>query len=70
VGQQLRESLNISDAAMARVLEDVIDLLMEKQVFNFTELPEVVQHKLNTRRKLRHDVSVLSDLIADDDDIL
>jgi len=68
--QRLKESLNTSDADMARVLEDVIDILMEKQVFNFTELPEAVQDKLNMRKKLRHDVSALSNLINDDDDIL
>ena len=68
--EQLKESLNTSDGDMARVLEDVIDILMEKQVFNFTELPEAVQDKLNMRKKLRHDVSALSNLINDDDNIL
>ena len=68
--KSLKESLNTSDADMARVLEDVIDVLMEKQVFNFTELPDVVQEKLNMRKKLRQDVNALSNLIEDDDGIL
>ncbi len=63
-------SLDASDVEMARVLEDVIDILMEKQVFVFTELPEPVQDKLNKRKQLREDVNALTNLIAEEDDIL
>ena len=66
----LKNTLHTSDAEMARVLEDVIDILMEKQVFVFTELPEAVQDKLNRRKKLRHDVNALSNLIEGDEGIL
>ena len=67
---ELKNSLAISDSEMVRVVEDLIDILMEKQVFVFTELPEAVQAKLNARKKLRHDVNALSNLIGDDDNIL
>lgn len=67
---ELKKSLHTSDVEMARVLEDVIDLLMDKQVFLFTELPEVVQGKLNKRKKLRQEVNDLSDLITEEDSIL
>lgn len=67
---ELKKSLAISDGAMARVVEDLIDILMEKQVFVFTELPDAVQEKLNARKKIRHDVNALSNLISDDDNIL
>ena len=67
---QLKESLGTSDAEIARVLEDVIDILMEKQVFVFTELPEAAQEKLNKRKQLRDNVNALSNLISDDDNIL
>lgn len=66
----LKDSLASSDDGMVRVVEDLIDLLMEKQVFIFTELPEVVQDKLNARKKLRDKVSAISNLIGEDDDIL
>jgi hypothetical protein len=66
---ELKKSLAISDSEMVRVVEDLIDILMEKQVFVFTELPEAVQAKLNARKKLRHDVNALSNLISDDDNI-
>ncbi len=39
-----------SDLQFIRVLDDVIELLMEKQVFQFTELPEPAQKKLLKRR--------------------
>ncbi|MFT6217761.1 MAG: Zn-finger nucleic acid-binding protein [Cycloclasticus pugetii] len=67
---KLKESLSRSDSEMVRVVEDLVDMLMEKQVFVFTELPEAVQDKLNKRKKLRHDVNALSNLIGDDDNIL
>ena len=67
---ELKELLSVSDSDMVRVVEDLVDLLMEKQVFVFTELPEAVQDKLNRRKKLRHDVNVLSNLIGDDDNVL
>jgi len=67
---ELKKSLSSSDSDMVRVVEDLVDLLMEKQVFVFTELPEAVQDKLNRRKKLRHDVNALSNLIGDDDNIL
>lgn len=67
--EYVKEELVDSDANMARVVEDLIDLLLEKQVFTFTELPEVVQNKLNARKKLRKDINALEGLIVDDDAI-
>jgi len=69
-GSELKKSLLSSDSEMVRVVEDLVDLLMEKQVFVFTELPEAVQAKLNARKKLRHDVNAISNLIGEDDNIL
>ena len=45
--------LTESDKDIARVTEDLIQLLIAKNLINFTELPEPVQHKLLTREKLR-----------------
>ena len=66
---QAKKALTTTDQEMVRVVEDLIDLLMEKQVFVFTELPEAVQSKLNARKKLRKEVNSLEDLIKDDDEI-
>ena len=66
---QAKQELTNTDSDMVRVVEDLIDLLMKKQVFIFTELPEAVQTKLNARRKLRKDINSLEGLIKDDDGI-
>lgn len=42
-----------SDLAMARVIEDVIDILVNKSVISINDLPQSVQLKLLTRKNLR-----------------
>lgn len=46
-------ALEQTDQAMARVLEDVVSLLVEQGVIRFTDLPAVAQDKLLARRELR-----------------
>jgi len=69
VTAQAKEALTSTDQEMVRVVEDLIDLLMEKQIFVFTELPEAVQAKLNSRKRLREDINSLAILVKDDDAI-
>jgi hypothetical protein len=66
---QARERLSQSDLEMVRVIEDLVDLLIGKNVFNFTDLPRVAQKKLLDRRQLRRNLSVLTNLVGDADDI-
>ena len=49
----LNHLLMHSDAAVVRVLEDLIDLLIAKKVILFTELPQDAQDKLQGRKQLR-----------------
>lgn len=56
-----------SDMKLIRVIEDVIDLLIAKNVICITELPQPVQAKLMERRSLRHSLNSLS-LFGDEDD--
>ncbi len=63
------DALNSTDSEMLRIVEDLIDVLMEKQIFVFTELPEAVQAKINARKQLRKDMGSLDGLINDDDSI-
>lgn len=67
VSAQAKEALTSTDQEMVRVVEDLIDLLMAKQIFVFTELPEAVQAKLNSRKRLREDINSLAILVKDDD---
>jgi len=56
-----------SDLALARVLEDLIDILIEKNILVFTDFPSAAQHKLLQRRGLRSQFSYVDSLFADDD---
>ncbi len=47
------ELLSQSDTAIARVLEDLVDVLITRGVIQFTDLPEAAQAKLLTRRQTR-----------------
>jgi hypothetical protein len=52
-----------SDLAFVRVLEDVIELLIDKGVISFTELPEPAQEKVMERQSLRRQLNGL-DLVS------
>ena len=62
-------SLEQSDQAMARVLEDVINLLVDQGTIRFTDLPEAAQTKLLSRRELRGQRQGMN-LLDDGDDNL
>ena len=55
-----------SDMKMIRAIEDVIDLLITKNVICITDLPAAVQTKLMERRSLRHSLNSLN-LIGEDE---
>jgi len=46
-------SLSQTDIGLARVLEDLIDVLITRGVIQFTDLPEAAQAKLLERRQTR-----------------
>lgn len=56
-----------SDMKMIRAIEDVIDLLISKNVICITDLPAAVQTKLMERRSLRHSLNSLN-LLGDDEE--
>ena len=60
--QQLRSS----DAELVRVVEDIINLLTDKGIIQFTELPDAARRKLLQRKSLRQHIRHL-DLLDDDD---
>ena len=68
--QDVRDELAASDREMARIVEDVIDVLIAKNILNFTDFPAEAQNKLLRRRTLRRSLSKLKDLIDDDDDMI
>ncbi len=59
--------LRDTDADMARITEDLIETLIEKNAIMLTDLPRSAQEKLMTRRRLRDRMSALVGLIHEDD---
>lgn len=64
------EFLSYTDSHVVRVLEDLIDLLIEKNIIMLTELPARAQIKLSRRQKARESLQQHSPLIADEESIL
>ncbi len=45
--------LSASDMGIIRILEDLIDLLIDKNIIMFTELPDDAQQKIKERKHVR-----------------
>jgi len=56
-----------SDLGFIRALDDVIDLLISKNVILFTELPPVVQEKYTKRAEMRERGREALNLLEDSD---
>ena len=65
--QEQREKLLKSDLALARVMEDLIDVLIEKGVIMFTDFPEGAQKKLLERRGVRKEFSYVQTLFGNEE---
>lgn len=60
--------LSQTDAGLARVLEDLIDVLINRGLIQFTDLPPAAQTKLLERRQTRASLANRLELLADDGD--
>jgi len=54
-----------SDIQLARVLEDLISILIDRSLISFTDFPSAAQKRLNERQSLRHKNKL--QLLGDDD---
>lgn len=63
-----RAQLQRSDLEFVRVLEDVLDLLMDKGIISFTDLPEAARQKIMQRQTLRRRYNDVD--LVDDDEML
>lgn len=61
-------ALSQSDTAIARVLEDLIDVLIQRGVIQFTDLPPAAQEKLLSRRETRAQMANRLQLLPGDGD--
>lgn len=61
-------SLLLSDFTLIRVLEDLVSLLIDKQVIRLTDLPADAQAKLLRRKKVREQLTAISPLSSQSED--
>ena len=59
------QQLTLSDIGIIRILEDLIDLLIRKNLILLTELPEEAQAKIRERKRVRERIGP-DDLMVDD----
>lgn len=57
VASDVQKALKQSDRELARVAEDLIQLLIQKNIIIFTELPDAVQQKILKREQLRNEMN-------------
>ena len=67
---EAKVALSTSDAELIRVLEDLVNTLIDKKVILFTDLPFSAREKLSSREKIRGHLNSLNNLMADDEGIL
>jgi len=62
------EGLAETDLSFIRVLEDLIELLIARNVIRFTDLPSAAQNKMLQRQQLRDRMRPHLDLLEDERD--
>jgi hypothetical protein len=62
-------SLTESDLELVRVLEDLISVLLDKNIIQQTDLPQEARAKLLRRRQLRGELDNLVGLVAEEEEI-
>ena len=60
-----KELISFSDLATIRIIEDLIDILVRKNLIQFTELPEHAQQRLEERKHMREKITT-QDLLVDE----
>jgi len=62
--------LSSSDAETVRVIEDLIEVLVDRRLIMLTDLPVPAQQKIISRQSTRQALNRLDNMIVDADDIL
>ena len=61
--------LSESDLSLIRVIEDIVDMLIDKNLIMFTDLPEHAREKILQRKNTRKKISTPLDIIENEDKI-
>jgi hypothetical protein len=70
LGGRASAGFNAADAEFVRVLEDLIDTLIMKNIIRHTDLPDAAQRKLVQRKGLRNRMQGALNLLDSDERIL
>ncbi|MES9971428.1 MAG: hypothetical protein ABW092_15450 [Candidatus Thiodiazotropha sp.] len=65
-----KKLLTETDAGMIRIVEDLIELLIQKNLIMFTDLPNAAQQKILMRNQIRSVFQPGDPLLVDDDELL
>ena len=68
--EELRLQLATSDTGMARLVEDLVDVLITKGVIKFTDLPPAAGSKYLDRQTARERLHGYKNLLVDEKDII
>lgn len=65
-----QDQLLSSDSETIRVIEDLVDALIQKKLILLTDLPQAARQKLTERQRIRSELNVLGNLMVDEEDVL
>lgn len=65
----VKKILEKLDLDMVRVIEDMIDLMIEQKIIRFTDLPIPVQNKLLFKRSIRQSLGFNANFIVDEESL-
>lgn len=68
--KDVEPTFGMADADFVRVIEDLIDTLIEKNIIRHTDLPAAAQKKLLLRKGLRNRVKGALNLLGGDERLL
>lgn len=66
----IRQLLTESDMKMVRLVDDLVDLLIDKGIIKFTDLPQAAGEKYLQRQAARKQLQSVENLIVDEKDII
>lgn len=63
----IKTVLDKLDSDMVRVIEDLVDILIDKEVIRFTDLPQPVQNKLLFKKSIRNALIEENSILSDEE---
>lgn len=65
-GSTYKTVLTLLDTGIIRVLDDLIDVLVAKNVIMFTDLPQEAREKIGERKRIRQQMQESNPIMVDD----